>query len=216
MKSMLIIGLGRFGRHLALKLSELGNEVMIVDQDEECVNKLMGKVTQAQIGDCMDEDLLRSLGIRNFDVCFVCISENFQASLEITSILKENGARLVVAKADRDIHAKFLLRNGADEVIYPERDMANRAAVRYSARNAFDYIELTPEYSIFEICPPPAWVGKSILELNVRSRYNINIIATKKDGRITPISNADYVFGPEDHLIIAGNKRDSERLLNRK
>ena len=193
MKSMLIIGLGRFGRHLALKLSELGNEVMIVDQDEECVNKLMGKVTQAQIGDCMDEDLLRSLGIRNFDVCFVCISENFQASLEITSLLKENGARLVVAKADRDIHAKFLLRNGADEVIYPERDMANRAAVRYSARNAFDYIEL-----------------------NVRSRYNINIIATKKDGRITPISNADYVFKPEDHLIIAGNKRDSERLLNRK
>lgn len=129
MRSMLVIGIGRFGKHLAAKLAELGNEVMVVDQDEERVGGILDAVTTAQIGDCMDEAVLRSLGVRNFDVCFVCIGNNFQSSLEITSLLKELGAKHVVSKTDREIHAKFLLRNGADEVIFPERDMAQRAAV---------------------------------------------------------------------------------------
>ena len=145
MRSILIIGLGRFGKHLALKLMELGNEVMIVDKDEDVVNKLASQVTRALVGDCMEEGVLESLGVSNFDLCFVCISDDFQSSLEITSILKELGAPCVISKTDRDIHAKFLLKIGADHVIYPERDMAQRAAFKYSAKNAFDYIELTPE-----------------------------------------------------------------------
>ena len=139
MKTMLVIGIGRFGKHLATRLSELGNEVMIVDKREDKISELLPVVTRAQIGDCTDEKLLRSLGIGNFDVCFVCIGDNFQASLEITSLLKDLGAEHVVSKADRVIHEKFLLRNGADEVIHPERDMALRAARKYSAHNVFDF-----------------------------------------------------------------------------
>lgn len=162
MRSMLVIGLGRFGGHLARKLSDLGNEVMVVDMDEEAVEKLAPHVTWAQVGDCMDVDTLRSLGVSNFDICFVCISNNFQSSLEITSLLKDLGAPCVISKTDRDIHAKFLRKIGADDVVYPERDMAQRTAVRYSAHNAYDYIELTSEYAIFELRVPSAWVGKTI------------------------------------------------------
>ena len=208
MKTVLVIGLGRFGRHLATRLTELGNEVMIVDKDEEKINGLLPIVTRAQIGDCMDERLLRSLGVGNFDLCFVCIGDNFQASLEITSLLKDLGAKHVVAKADREIHEKFLLRNGADEVIHPERDVALRAASKYGTRNVFDYFELTDDLSIVEIEAPSSWVDKTIRQVNVRFKYNINIIAIKKNGRIIPVVSADHVFEKNQHLIIAGNKKD--------
>ena len=145
MKSILIIGMGRFGRHLCMNLSTLGNQVMIVDEKEENLEELLPYVVSAKIGDCTNEAVLRSLGISNFDLCFVCIGTNFQSSLEITSLVKELGGRHVVSKANRDIHAKFLLRNGADEVIYPDRDIAEKLAVRYSANHVFDYIELTDE-----------------------------------------------------------------------
>lgn len=214
MKTMLVIGIGRFGKHLATKLAELGNEVMIVDKEEERVNELLPVVTRAQIGDCMDEALLRSLGVGNFDICFVCIGENFQASLEITSLLQELGAKHVVAKADRTIHEKFLLRNGANEVIHPERDMALRAAKKYSARNVFDYIELAGDFSIFETAVPESWAGKSIRQVNVRSRYNINIIAVKQGESALPVTSADRVFLPGEHLIIAGNAKDIARVLD--
>ena len=153
MKSVLIIGLGRFGHHLCRNMAELGNEVMIVDQREEVLEDLLPIVTSAKIGDCTNEEVLRSLGVANFDLCFVCIGTNFQSSLEITSLVKEMGARCVISKANRDIHAKFLLKNGADEVIYPDRDIAEKLAVRHSANHVFDYIELTDEYSIYEIPP---------------------------------------------------------------
>jgi len=216
MKTMLVIGIGRFGKHLATRLSELGNEVMIVDKRDDRISELLPVVTRAQIGDCTDEKLLRSLGVGNFDVCFVCIGDNFQASLEITSLLKDLGANYVVSKADRAIHEKFLLRNGADEVIHPERDAALRAAKKYSAHNVFDYIELTCDFSIYEIAAPESWTGKSIRQLNVRSKYNINIIAIKQDGKIVPVTNAEHVFTQEEHLIIAGSTKDGSRLLDMK
>lgn len=214
MKTILVIGIGRFGKHLATKLSELGNEVMIVDKEEERITDLLPVVTRAQVGDCMDEKLLRSLGVSNFDICFVCIGDNFQASLEITSLLKELGAKYVVSKADRTIHEKFLLRNGADEVIHPERDVALRAARKYGARNVFDYFELTSDYSILEIAVPNSWAGKSIKQVNVRSKYNINIIAIKQNGNIIPVTNAEHVFVKNQHLIIAGNTKDCARMLD--
>ncbi len=216
MRAMLVIGIGRFGKHLATRLSEFGNEVMIVDRREDRINELLPVVTRAQIGDCTDEKLLRSLGVGNFDVCFVCIGDNFQASLEITSLLKDLGAKHVVSKTDRAIHEKFLLRNGADEVIHPERDVALRAARKYSARNVFDYIELTQDFSIYEIAVPESWIGKSIRQLNVRSKYNINIFAIKQDEKIMPVTNAEHVFGQGEHLIIAGNTKDSSRMLDLK
>jgi len=212
MKSILVIGMGRFGKHLATRLSELGNEVMIVDREEEKITPLLPIVTRAQIGDCMDESLLRSLGVGNFDICFVCIGGNFQASLEITSLLQEFGAKHVVSKADREIHEKFLLRNGADEVIHPERDEALRAAMKYGARKVFDYFELTNEFSIFEIGTPESWVGKSIKQINVRTKYNVNIIAAKRNDKILPVVNAEYVFMHGEHIIIAGHSKDCSRL----
>lgn len=216
MRTMLVIGVGRFGKNLAMKLAELGNEVMVVDRDEGAINGIEPFVTRAQIGDCMDEEVLRSLGVRNFDICFVCISDNFQSSLEITSLLKELGAKRVISKTDRDIHAKFLIKIGADDVIYPERDMALRTAFRFSAKNAFDYIELTPEYAIFELAPPESWVGRSVGELDVRSRHNINIIGVKQGAHVIPLTSAGHIFEPDEHLLVAGGKKDILRVMDKK
>ena len=215
MKSVLIIGIGRFGRHLARKFVELGNEVMIVDIEEEKMSEIVSIVTTAQIGDCTNVDVLKSLGVRNFDICFVCIGDNFQASLEITSLLKELGAKHVVSKANREIHAKFLLRNGADDVVYPEKDIAEKAAIRYSADHVFDYIEITPEYSIAEISPVSGWIGKTIAEISVRGKYQMSILAIKENGEILPLPKADHVFREEEHLIVAAKKNDLVKLIKK-
>lgn len=214
MKSMLIIGMGRFGQHLCRNLAKLGNEIMIVDQEEERLEDMLPLVVSAKIGDCTNETVLRSLGIANFDICFVCIGTNFQSSLEITSLIKEMGAKYVVSKANRDIHAKFLLRNGADEVIYPDRDIAEKLAVRYSANHVFDYIELTEEFSIYEIPPLEKWVGKSLKELDLRNHHNISILAMKQaGGKMDMMPKADYVIRAEEHLMVIGRKKDIDKLL---
>ncbi len=213
MKSILIIGMGRFGRHLCRNLADLGNEIMIVDEKEENLEELLPYVVSAKIGDCTNEAVLRSLGIANFDLCFVCIGTNFQSSLEITSLVKELGAKFVVSKANRDIHAKFLLRNGADEVIYPDRDIAEKLAVRYSANHIFDYIELTEEYSIYEIPPLPAWVDKSLKESGIRNKYNISVLGTKAGGKANLMPQADYVIKGNEHLMVIGKKSDIDKIL---
>lgn len=163
MKSILLIGLGRFGRHVAMKLDELHHQVMAVDKEEGRVEAVLPFVTSAQIGDATNEEFLSSLGVRNFDVCIVAIGDNFQNSLETTSLLKELGARMVVSRAARDVQAKFLLRNGADEVVYPERQLADWTAIRYSADHILDYIELDNDHSIFEVAVPDKWMGKTII-----------------------------------------------------
>ncbi|MCI8297726.1 MAG: TrkA family potassium uptake protein [Lachnospiraceae bacterium] len=216
MKSILIIGMGRFGQHLCRNLAALENEIMIVDQEEERLEDMLPLVVSAKIGDCTNETVLKSLGIDNFDICFVCIGTNFQSSLEITSMLKEMGARYVVSKANRDIHAKFLLRNGADEVIYPDRDIAEKLAVRYSANHVFDYIELTDEFSIYEIPPLPEWVGKSLKELALRNVHHISILAVKRpDGEMCMMPDANYVILADDHLMVIGMNTDIQKLLDR-
>ena len=215
MKSILIIGMGRFGRHLCRNLADLGNQVMIVDEKEENLEELLPYVISAKIGDCTNEAVLKSLGIANFDICFICIGTNFQSSLEITSLVKELGGRCVVSKANRDIHAKFLLRNGADEVIYPDRDIAEKLAVRYSPNHVFDYVELTEEYSIYEIPPLPSWVGKSIRELDIRNQYHISILGTKENGRAKLMPGAAYVIRDDEHLMVIGKKADVDHLLKK-
>ncbi|HIZ64807.1 MAG TPA: TrkA family potassium uptake protein [Candidatus Blautia pullicola] len=208
MKSVLLIGLGRFGRHMAQKLMEEGNEVMAVDINEERVNDAMDMVTDAQIGDATNEHFVESLGVGNFDLCVVAIGDNFQSSLETTALLKDSGAPFVLARANRDVHAKFLLRNGADRVVYPEKEMAQRLAVKYGNDNIFDYIELTGDYAIYEIPVPPSWVGKSIVEQDVRKRYHISILATKEAGEMNPLPRADYVFRGIETLIVMGLFKD--------
>ena len=214
MKSVLLIGLGRFGRHMAAKLRELHHEVLAVDKDEERVNDALDIVTHAQIGDSTNPAFIASLGVRNFDMCVVAIGDDFQSSLETTALLKEQGAPYVLARAARDVHAKFLLRNGADDVVYPERQSASWAAVRYSSDHIFDYIELTPDHSIYETAVPPAWVGKTIGQLGVRQRHGINILATKRGGQLNPIPGGDHCFQAEETILVLGANKDVQRFLN--
>ena len=215
MKSILIIGMGKFGHHLCENLLRLGNEVMIVDESGDGWEDLLPLVTSAKIADCTNVDVLKSLGVRNFDICFVCIGTNFQSSLEITSMLKEMGAKYVVSKTNRDIHAKFLLRNGADEVIYPDRDIAEKVAVRFSANHVFDYIELTPEYSIYEIPTFSQWVGKTIKDVDFRAKYHVSILGTKVDGVTNLLPMASHVFDEKEHLMVIGTNSDVEKLLKK-
>ena len=184
MKSVLLIGLGRFGRHIAMKLDEMRHQVMAVDKNEDRVNAVLPFVTNAQIGDSTNEEFMESLGVNNFDVCIVAIGNDFQSSLETTSLLKELGAKTVVSRAARDVHAKFLIRNGADEIVYPEKQLAAWTAIRYTADHILDYIELDSNHAIFEIAVPKKWVGKSVMEADARKNHGINIMAIKRNGKI--------------------------------
>ena len=202
MKNILLIGAGRFGRHIAMQLSQLGHQVMAVDINEERINYVLPFVTNAQIGDSTNEEFLRTLGIGNFDVCFVTISSNFQNSLETTSLLKELGAKFVVSRAERNVQAKFLLRNGADNVVYPEKQMAKWAAIRYSADHIFDYIEIDEQHAIFEVQVPKEWIGKSVGELDVRRRFGINILGIKRAGE-TDVSVMSNTILSDDITVLA-------------
>lgn len=206
MKTVLIIGMGKFGHRLCENMLRLGNEVMIIDENEEALEDMVPVATSSKIGDCTNVEVLKSLGLDNFDIVFVCISENFQSSLEITSLVKELGAKHVISKADRDIHAKFLLRNGADEVVYPDRDIADKLARRCSIDNVFDYIELTEGYAIYEIPVKKEWVGKSIIEINFRKKYNANILGIKHGEKTKLMPGADHVFNAEEHLMVMGHQ----------
>lgn len=216
MKSVLIIGMGRFGHYLCKKFVELGNEVMIVDSDEIKINDMMNIVTSARIGDCTNVEVLKSLGVGNFDLCFVCIGSNFQSSLEITSLVKELGAKWVISKANRDIQAKFLLRNGADEVIYSDRDIAERLAKRYSADHVFDYVELSAQYGIYEIPPLSKWIGKSIRESNIAYEYRLNILGIRdQSGQMNIMPSADYIIQETDHMMVIAHSDDINRVMRK-
>ncbi len=215
MKSILIIGMGRFGHHLAANFLEHNHDVMIVDEDEEKLADMVPYATSTRIGDCTNEEVLKSIGVRNFDVVFVCIGTNFQSSLEITSLLKELGAKRVVSKATRDIQAKFLLRNGADEVIYPDKDIAEKWAERYSLDNLFDYIDLPGAFGIYEVPPLKEWVGKSIRESDIAAKHKISILGIKKkhEEEMSVMPSADYVIRDTDHLMVMAGNEVAERLL---
>ncbi len=215
MKNILIIGLGRFGRHLAEKFIELGDEVMVVDKDEEAVQSVMDDVTFAQVGDCKKEDVIKSLGVENFDLCFVCIGGDFGGSLEITDLLKSNGAKRVIGKAGRDLHAKFLLKNGADEIVYPEKDMAYKAAVKYSFGSLIDYFEISKDISIYEILAPKSWQGKTIGSLNVRVKHGVNILAVRKEsGELKSNIGADYKFEGTERIVVLGGNDDIKKIIH--
>ncbi len=214
MKSILLIGLGRFGKHIALQLHQLGHQVMGVDHNEDRVNDAMDVVTNAQIGDSTNEEFLRSLDIDNYDVCIVAIGNDFQSSLETTSSLKELGAKFVVSRAERDGQAKFLIRNGADEVVYPEKQVARWAAIRYSSDHILDYIELDQTHSIFEVSVPKSWIGLSIGQLDIRRKYNINIMAIKKNGRMSVSVTPDTVLTDEETMFVLGEYKALQKCFH--
>ena len=204
MKSVLLIGLGRFGKHIAEELYKLNIEVMAVDRREELVNEVLPLVTEARIGDSTNAEFLSSLGVGDYDVCIVTIADDFQSSLETTSLLKELGAKLVVSRADRDVQEKFLLRNGADAVAYPEKQIAKWVAVTYTAESILDYIELDDEQAIFEVVIPKEWIGKSVIELDIRRKYDINIIAVKQNGKLNVSITPDTVLTEDKTLLVIG------------
>ena len=204
MKSILLIGLGLFGKHIAVKLRELNHQVMAVDHKEELVQAALPYVTNAQIGDSTNEEFLRSLGVDNYDVCIVAIGDDFQSSLETTSLLKELGAQMVVSRASTDVQEKFLLRNGADEVVYPEKQLARWTAIRCSADHILDYIEIDNDHAIFEVAVPKAWLGKTVRQLDVRKKYNVNILAVKTGRKLDSFITPDTLLSGDKTLMVMG------------
>ena len=207
MKSILLIGLGRFGRHIALKLNDLNHQVMAIDHNEERVNALLPFVTNAQIGDSTNEEFLAALGVGNYDACIVAIGDNFQNSLETTYLLKELGARKIIARASKEMQEKFLLRNGADEVVYPEKQLAAWTAIRCSSEHILEYIELDDEYAIFEVEIPSDWSGKSILELDIRKKHGINILGVRTNGKLNMNITPNTVFGHGTSVLVLGQEK---------
>ena len=213
MKSILLIGLGRFGRHVAMKLDELHHQVMAVDKDESRVNAVP-YVTNAQIGDATDEGFVRSLGVRNYDLVIVAIGSDFQSSLETTAMVKDLGAKLVVSRASRDVHAKFLLRNGADEIVYPEKQLATWTAIRYTADHILDYIELDEDHAIFEISIPRSWWGKTIGDLDIRKRYHVNIMGLKHNDAMNLNISTDTCLPEGDSILVLGAIKDIQKCFH--
>lgn len=214
MKSILLIGLGRFGRHIAMKLNDLNHQVMAVDSNEERVNAVLGYVTSALIGDSTSEEFLSSLGVGNFDACIVAIGDDFQSSLETTSLLKELGGKLVVSRAARDVQAKFLLRNGADEVVYPEKQLAKWTAIRYSADHILDYIELDGDHAMFEVQIPKEWLNRTVGQLDIRKKYNINIMGIKKNGKLYLSITPDTVLMEGESMLVLGQYKDLQKCFH--
>lgn len=215
MKSILIIGLGHFGRHMARKFIENGHEVMAVENSEERADAAVGLIQQILIGDAREERFMESLGISNFDLAVIAIGDSFQTVLEITVLLKDLGCKYIVARASRDVHRKLLLRNGADYVSYAEREIAERLAIRFGANNIFDYVELTPEIGIYELSVPDSWVGKSMVDLSIRTKYQVSILATKKNEEIFPLPHPSHVFEEDESVMVMGTLESIKKISDK-
>lgn len=212
MKSILVIGAGKFGHYLCRYLSNLNCEIMIVDENEEKLSDMLGFVASAKVGDCTRRDVIDSIGAEDFDETVVCIPDSFQNSLQIVDLLVECGSKSITAVASTEIQAKFLAKNGADHVVFPEKDRAERLAVALSDDNVFDYLKLSDGYAIYEIVPPRKWIGQTILDVDVRRRYNVNIISIKAPSGHMMLPTPEYVFNSEDHLMVFGKQIAIDKL----
>lgn len=214
-KSILLIGLGRFGRHIAMKMHELGNQVMAIEIEEEKIDKALPYVHSAEIADATDVEFMKTVGVRDFDVCIVAISNNFQSSLETTSLLKELGAQFIVSRANRDVQAKFLTMVGADKIVYPEKQVGNWTAIRYGTDHILDYLELEDDHAIIEMDIPLEWVTSTIQELDVRRKYGINIIGIRKNGKMNMNVKPDTMLFAEDSLLVVGQLDQIQKIHRR-
>ena len=205
MKSYVVIGMGRFGTEVARRLCELGCEVLAIDSSNELVQQISGEVTQAVVADAQDKEVLRALGVKNFDCGGVAIGGSLNDSVLATLNLKELGVPHVVCKAHDETHRKVLLKVGADQVVIPEQENAARLARSLSSFNMLDYIELSEDYGIIDVPAPASWVGKSLRELNVRARVGVNILAIKNDGAINISPSPDAPIQKDDVLVVLGD-----------
>lgn len=207
MKSFLVIGTGTFGHHLCRALADMGCQFVIADINGDAMSDLVPLAACAKICDCTNPSVLKSFGVEEFDACFVCVGNSLQNCLEITDQLNELGAKRVLSKANDEREAKFLRRCGADEIIFPEKEAAVRLAVNASSDNIFDFFDLGPDCSLYEIVPPKAWLGKDVIELNVRTNYGLNIVAIKRNGSFLPFLDASYKFNTEEHVLVMGSMK---------
>ena len=212
MKSVLIIGAGQFGTHIAKRMEELRCEVMVVDNNEDCINDIVSYVTYAKIGDGTNEEFLRTLGINNFDVCFVTLGSHFQTSLETTSLLSELGAKKIVSRATNDVQMKFLLRNGADEVVYPEKQTALRIATKYASDNILDYFHLENGIYLYELKVPKDWCGKKLGQIDIRKKYKINVLTIKRNNEVI-MPSAETVIQQDDVAFVLGDSKDIHNIF---
>lgn len=213
MKTFLIIGAGTFGHHLCKEFAKLDCETMLVDENEEAMGDLLSEVTSARIADCTNKEALESLDIPSFDTCFVCLGGDFQDSLVVTYLLKELGAKKVLSMASDDMQAMFLKRNGADDIIFPFKEIAERFAVSESSDSIFDCIPMAKDFYVYEISAHPSWIGKTILELDFRNKYNMNILAIKVNGEVFPNPSIHYKFKREEHIMVLGQADDIKKVI---
>ena len=202
MKNVLVIGAGRFGRYTIRKLHDMGHQILVIDREESRINKILNLVSDARIGDSTNQEFMETLGVRDYDLCIVAIGDNFLASLETVFLLNELGCKRVIARATTGSQEKFLLRNGAEAVVYPERQMGSWTAIRYSSDNISNYIELSDGYSIFEMAVPKAWDGKKIGEINIRKKYHLNILGVKDPRMNMNITNDTVLYYGQDMLVL--------------
>ncbi|RKD27295.1 trk system potassium uptake protein TrkA [Caminicella sporogenes DSM 14501] len=214
-KQFAVIGCGRFGSSIAKVLFDMGHEVLAIDKSEEIVQNIANYVTHAVQADATDENSIKALGIRNFDVAVVTIGSNIQSSILITLMVKEIGVKYVVAKAQNELHAKVLYKIGADRVVFPEREMGVRVAHNLVSSNIMDYIELAPDYSIVEIAALDEWIGKSLIDINMRSKYGINVMAIKHGADINIAPRASDVIMQGDVLVVIGHNDDLRKIEKR-
>lgn len=214
MRTVLLIGVGRFGLRIAMRLAEMKVEVMAVDKNEERVKAAVPYVTSGVVGDSTSEEFLKTIGVRNFDECVVAIGDDVLASIETTCQLKELGAKRIIARASKDIHERLLLRNGADEIVFPEKQMANWTALRCGTENIFDYLELNDEYAVFDVKVPDAWCGKSIGQLDIRRRFGLNIMAVKRGSDMEIAVGTDYVLEPGETMLVLGRQENVRKCFH--
>lgn len=214
MRTFLLLGLGSFGNHIARELYDMHHQILGVDLEEEKVQRALPYLTDAQIGDTTDRTFLKSLGIQNFDVCIVTIGENFESSIITVVLLKELGARKIIARASHGIQERLLLHNGADEVIYPARQLAAWTAIRCSSDKILDYTELDDDYSIYELTVPEQWDGKSLLALELRSKYGINILGIRREGKLSMNITPDTVFHSGTSVLLLGPQESVKKCFH--
>ena len=213
MKTYLVVGLGRFGTAVALKLQELGNEVMVIDEHEERVQKLSEQVTYAVVADARDDAVLEALGAANVDCAIVAIGQDLAASVLITLNLKALGVPQVICKAQDDLQKRALEKLGADRVVIPEREMGLKLAQNLTSTSVLDYVELSGECGLAEILTPKSWAGKTLPEIDVRKKFGVTVAALRKsDGDVTVFVDADYRLKADDELIVVGRNEDLERV----
>lgn len=214
MKSFIVIGAGRFGNSLARELYKEGHEVLVIDSNEDTIQKISDHVTHAVIGDAADPGVLESLGARNFDCAIIGIASDIQNSVLITLLLKEMGVGYVIAKARNEVHIRVLNKIGADKVIFPEHEMGERLAQLVTKKNVLDYLELSPDYSIMEINSPKIWHGKTLIELDIRAKYGVTVIAIRNSitSELTISLDPKFKIKRDDILIVLGDNDSIEKI----